>query len=476
MKYRVGILTALLVAANSVHAASLHEETVKFGPFGDVHLYHTNNRPDHMVLFISGDGGWNLGVIDMARELAATGALVAGIDITHYLKALGQVKGNCSYPAAHFESLSQFLQQKYQFPHYRLPVLAGYSSGATLVYTILAQAPENSFQGGISLGFCPDLPLRKPLCKGSGPLSWTMDSKKTNTYLFNPVRKLPAPWVALQGTIDQVCLQAETKAFVEKIDNSRIVLLPKVGHGYSVPRNWLPQFKRAFKDITTGDASAKAVANPAAQAVTATLDDLPLIELPQGSKAGKRLAIIVSGDGGWAGIDKALGEALNKNDIPVVGLNSLQYFWKRKSPEQAAQDMGRIIRYYSHAWNKSELVLIGYSRGADVLPFMVNRLAAAERALVNEIVLLGVEPLIDFQFHVGDWLSSKAHETALPVMPEMQKLANNNVLCIYGAGERDTSLCPKLDRSKFTVEEMKGGHHFGGDYDKLTNIILGQLK
>jgi len=120
-------------------------------------------------LFVSGDGGWNLGVVDMARALAETGALVAGIDITHYLNALCGIKGKCVYSAAHFESLSQFLQQKYKLKHYHLPVLVGYSSGTTLVYAVLGQTPENTFRGAISLGFCPDLPLKKPCARAAAP-------------------------------------------------------------------------------------------------------------------------------------------------------------------------------------------------------------------------------------------------------------------------------------------------------------------
>ncbi|MDB2414150.1 hypothetical protein N9W34_00085 [Rickettsiales bacterium] len=469
---RIVFMTVLLLFfITGVQAADMKEETVNFGSFGDVHLYCTSDKPDNMVLFISGDGGWNLGVIDMAKELASTGALVAGIDIIHYLKELGHVNGQCSYPAAHFESLSQFLQQKYGFELYKLPVLVGYSSGATLVYTTLAQSPDNTFQGGISLGFCPELSLAKPLCKGNGSLTFTMDKKKTNTYIFDAVKQLPAPWVALQGEIDQVCFPEATKAYVEKVGNGSIIMLQKVGHGYSVPKNWMPQFKKAYADITAKPEAIHADKHPIAE----SLSDLPLVELHI-TASGDKLAIIVTGDGGWAGIDKSIGEELNKEGIAVIGFNSLQYYWTRKDPEQSAKDMGRIIEYYSKAWNRSDIILIGYSRGADVLPFIVNRLDLDARTLVKEVVLLGQETTVDFQFHVTDWLTSGEHEEARQVMPEMQKLGNQNVLCIYGSEEKGNSLCTQLDKNKFRVVEMKGGHHFGGDYEKLSKIILEHVK
>ena len=82
------------------------EETLHYGRFGAVHLYRDAPEPSHVVLFVSGDGGWNLGVVDMARELATLDALVVGIDITHYLKELESSNEKCSYPAADFEELS----------------------------------------------------------------------------------------------------------------------------------------------------------------------------------------------------------------------------------------------------------------------------------------------------------------------------------------------------------------------------------
>ncbi len=144
------------------------ERSLDFGRFGKVTIYYQSPQPSHVVLFVSGDGGWNKGVVDMARELASLDALVAGIDITHYLRELEKSSESCSYPAADFELLSKFLQKKLNFPVYVPPVLVGYSSGATLVYAVLAQAPPDTFRGAISMGFCPDLLLTKTSLPGEG--------------------------------------------------------------------------------------------------------------------------------------------------------------------------------------------------------------------------------------------------------------------------------------------------------------------
>ena len=79
-------------AASGIDAATTPPgsaaESLVFGRFGSVALYRDSPHPSRRVLFISGDGGWNLGVVDMARALASLDSLVVGVDITHYLKEL----------------------------------------------------------------------------------------------------------------------------------------------------------------------------------------------------------------------------------------------------------------------------------------------------------------------------------------------------------------------------------------------------
>jgi len=208
--------------------------------------------PRDVVLFISGDGGWNLGVIAMARRLAGQGAVVAGIDIRHYLAQLESSSGACVSPADDLQSLSRDLQAKWGIKHPIQPTLVGYSSGATLVYAALVEAPDRSFKGALSIGFCPDLDLKKPLCKGSGIEATLRRNAKgvlTGVDLL-PAKKLSGPWIALQGEIDQVCPARPTQEFIAKVPGAEVVLLPKVGHGYSVEKNWVPQYEAAYARIT----------------------------------------------------------------------------------------------------------------------------------------------------------------------------------------------------------------------------------
>ncbi len=440
------------------------EEVVTVAPFGRVALYQSRPAPSNLVLFVSGDGGWNRGVVDMARALAEDDALVAGIDITRYLNTLDQGAGPCAYPASDFETLSKTIQQNKGFPSYVRPVLAGYSSGATLVYAVLAQAPPNTFLGAIGLGFCPDLPLKRPLCKGYG-LAWTVGPNGKGVS-FLPATHLQQPWVALQGTVDQVCHADETKGYVDRVSQGEVVLLPKVGHGFSVQKNWMPQFRAAFAKITAGGQSVQ----PSREA---SLADLPLVELPAVG-GGDAMVLIVSGDGGWASLDRDVGTGLAGLGVPVVGLNSLRYFWSPRTPDRAANDLDRILTHYLHAWGKARAILIGYSMGADVLPFMVTRLPPATRSRVGGLVLLGPSPTAQFEFHLTNWIGVTPTARSYPTRPEVERLGDLHVLCLDGADEKD-SLCRAADLRTIDRQTIEGGHHFGGDYQRIVQVIMQRM-
>ena len=118
------------------------------------------------------------------------------------------------------------------------------------------------------------------------------------------------------------------------------------------------------------------------------------------------MVIFVSGDGGWATIDRSISKVLADSGMPVVGLNSLQYFWTRRTPESASRDLQWIVENYLTTWKKGRVMMVGYSRGADVLPAMISRMPNELRSKIRLIALLGPSPKVQFEFHVSDWLRS----------------------------------------------------------------------
>jgi type IV secretory pathway VirJ component len=258
-----------------------------------------------------------------------------------------------------------------------------------------------------------------------------------------------------------------------------MVTLPKVGHDFASPTQWMPQYTAGYNRLAAENPTARVAPPPA------TLSDLPIVEVPaqpatavagavassaaHDAPSSDTFAIIMSGDGGWAGLDQDVAAALSAKGIPVVGLDSLRYYWTARTPSGLAADTDRMIRYYLAHFGKQRVLLIGYSQGADVLPFAVNRLPEATRAHVALTAVMGMSDHALFEFHLTSWVSED--NSGLATLPEINRITGTPVLCIYGADESD-SLCPKLDAKKFNVVKLKGGHHFDGDYANLARQIL----
>ena len=461
------IVTLLLTAFLAARAAAV--ETLDHGRFGTLHIYRPATEARDFVIFLSGDGGWNPGVIAMAERLQNQGAIVVGVDIPHYLGALEKAGEKCVSPDVDLENLSRYLQSKLGIQRYLQPTLVGYSSGATLAYAVLAESPEGLFKGALSLGFCPDLGLVKPVCKGSGiEASVRRDAKGVQTGVdFLPAKKLAGRWIALQGETDQVCPSPATQKFISKVPGGEMVSLPKVGHGHSVGRNWLPQYDEAYARITAA-APSKGV-SPLADSVA----DLPLsvVDAHPGTSS-PYFAVFLSGDGGWVGLDRGVADELAARGIPVVGWDSLRYFWSARTPAGAAADLDRVLGHYAGIWGKSRALLVGYSQGADTLPFMVNRLPAATRSTVALTALLGLSDSALFEFHVANWIGDPGG--GLPTAPELARWSGSPYLCLYGEKDAD-AVCAQITGKGGTAQKLSGGHHFGGNYGELAARIIKAL-
>ena len=154
----------------------LHDATqLNAGRFGTVYVYKPAGTPKSVAIYVSGDGGWELGVVNMARALRAMGAVVIGVDVRRYFASLHQSaerpNAPCQLIAGDFENLSHTVQKQIGLSEYHVPVLIGYSSGATVVYGTLVQLYRQArSRVRLSLGFCADHDfLGRRAVRRSGP-------------------------------------------------------------------------------------------------------------------------------------------------------------------------------------------------------------------------------------------------------------------------------------------------------------------
>ncbi|KND56215.1 Type IV secretory pathway, VirJ component [Candidatus Paraburkholderia kirkii] len=390
-------------------------ESIAGGRYGQVALTKPAGDMTGFVVLFSEKGGWTPADQQAADALAARGAMVVGVDTARYAARLAADKSekSCHNLVGDAENMSHQLERTVQTNQYFSPILVGAGQGATLAERSLGQAPDNTVAGAVSLAPGAQLDARFDPC----PPDPTIIHAK-----------------GLPGFIGRAAMQpGRSKA-------DALVAMTS------------PHLKKA---------------GPATES---DVSDLPLIEL-RAAQPTNLLAIVISGDGGWRDLDKTMALALQRDGVSVVGIDSLRYFWGEKTPQRTADDLARVIRTYEARWHTSHVALVGYSFGADAMPFAYNRLPDAVRAQVSYISLMGFSPAADFQIRVTGWLGMPASDKALKVRPELDRLPPSMVQCIYGEKEEDT-LCPALTKTGIEVVKLPGDHHFGGDYDALALRIL----
>jgi type IV secretory pathway VirJ component len=399
------------------------------------------------VYLLSDAQGWTGADEYTALLYAAQGNYVVGIQTAPLLQYLNRHAKGCVFMPGLFEDYSREQQRAAGTAHFNEPALLGRGIGATLVYAAQLSAPPLAFGAAVMLDPEPQLALEPTLCDH--------------------------PAAQRDGGVQQLK--------VEPL-------------GHNVPaRLWLDAgasaASRAFVAAVTAQASAApaATAAPAANSLHALyaaglkdieleqqrsgVADLPLVEVPARAPSADSFAILYSGDGGWRDLDRSLADVLASKGMNVAGVDVLRYYWRRKSPDVAARDLARIINHYQQLWGRRPVVLIGFSFGADVLPFLINRLPAEVRADIRLITLLSPERATAFEVQPSGWFHQQSDATNA-LEPELKQLSTKRLQCVYGEDEAADSLCTLASASWAQIVQKPGGHHFDHNYGELADAII----
>ena len=204
------------------------------------------------------------------------------------------------------------------------------------------------------------------------------------------------------------------------------------------------------------------------QSATPAESDPELIEVrPVGTAT--RFAVFYSGDGGWAAIDRGVADELAEQGTLIVGVNSLRYFARERTPEEAAADLTRILDSYDPRRAHLPVLLIGFSRGASVLPLIVNHLPEAVRGRITAISLIAPERKTQLKVQLRDLLPG-LESRGEDVAPQI-KMLKVPTQCIYGEGDSD-ALCPDLKGPAEQAVAIGAGHHLSGEYGAIADCII----
>lgn len=197
-------------------------------------------------------------------------------------------------------------------------------------------------------------------------------------------------------------------------------------------------------------------------------DTLPTKEWT--SPAQSPLVLYISGDGGFNSFSTTLCAAINKSGYAVTAVNSKIYFWEKRTPEQTCLDISGYLNKIFQGRANQQLVVVGYSFGADVMPFIANRLDSQLKGRLLSVVLISPSTSTDFEIHWSDMFGSNA-KRSMDVVSEINKMNVPKVATFFGAEEKDFPV-GKVALKNYHNLVLAGGHRFDGQTDELAQSII----
>ena len=439
-------LTSLAVSNASAPAADQNTPppakaiTVSASRLEDVAVHAPDGAPTALVVYLSDKSGWQPSDDKIVDALRADGNVVLAVDFSRYAAKLDADTGDCLYVVGELTDLAQTAERQLGIQTYLPPIIAGSGQGATFAYAALADAPANTLGGAVGLGFANKLNLKEAFCPGAAS---TKAADGAFSYGFDVALPEAAYLLVDPADVDDVTdkASAQDNITVDTVD----------------PDNGPAQVTQAVSDLAETDQP---------------FGDLPAVDLPSSDNKPAALAILVSGDGGWRDLDKTIGEWLSARGVHVVGLDSLHYFWSKRTPKELATDIASIVER-ADPDKKLPVMLIGYSFGADTIPFAFPLLPQDLQQRTKLLALMAPGLTTSFQVTIEGWLD--IDDSGYEIVPAIAALPADRVVCVYGEDE-DDSACPDPSLKAVTQVKTTGGHHFDGDYEALGQQFLDRLK
>ena len=78
---------------------------------------------------------------------------------------------------------------------------------------------------------------------------------------------------------------------------------------------------------------------------TTPVNDLPLRPFAA-AVPSPVMAVMLTGESGWVGIDRSITQTMLDRGIPVVGFDMPTYLKTKRTPDQMGADLERVVRFY----------------------------------------------------------------------------------------------------------------------------------
>ena len=196
--------------------------------------------------------------------------------------------------------------------------------------------------------------------------------------------------------------------------------------------------------------------------------DFPVRELD--AQNNSPFIFYLSGDAGFNTFSKSFSDAIFERNFDITALDSKAYFWKPKTPAETTKKISQYLTQKLKGRKNQQIVILGYSFGADISPFIVNRLPKNLQQKIISVVLLDPSKTADFEVSLQGMIFDKARGD-YEVLPEINKMKVPKTLIIRS----DIGLkfpVNEVTIPDFTSEHLPGNHRFNYNYAELSDLII----
>ena len=205
-----------------------------------------------------------------------------------------------------------------------------------------------------------------------------------------------------------------------------------------------------------------------------SIGEMPLKVIESSIESTLPMVVYISGDGGWSTFSDSLCNYLSKKGFPVVILNAKKYFWERKTPEETVTDLVTIVETYGARWKREKFILTGFSFGASLVPFLVNRFPAGISGRLSSSIMINPDMLCDFEVHLSDMLNIGPSKGDFDVIKEMKAIDVTKTTIFLGSDERG-EVRQAFQQTDAKVQIVPGDHHFDENSEVLGELLVKEM-
>ena len=115
-------------------------------------------------------------------------------------------------------------------------------------------------------------------------------------------------------------------------------------------------------------------------------------------------------------------------------------------------------------------MLMGYSQGAEIVPFVLTRLPEELKSKVISSVMLSPEITTDFEVHITNMLGMGNRQNTYDVIAEISGIQKTRQICIFGEKEK-TNVPELLKDTKVETVFIPGDHHYKSNSALIVQVM-----